>query len=90
MHLRNLKESVVWSHSRDVPVIFLPKEGLTRHSVADANNQHLPGSEFANHTMEFNQGHIDGFCSVIPNARNDVPQCTWDRSQATGKHSNQE
>jgi hypothetical protein len=58
-----------------------------RQGVTDANRQHLPGNGLASHTMEFNQGYIDGFCSIIPNARNDNNESTWDCSQASGQRN---
>jgi hypothetical protein len=58
-----------------------------RQGVTDANSQHLPGNGLASHTMEFNQGYIDGFCSIIPNARNDNNESTWDCSQASGQRN---
>jgi hypothetical protein len=64
-----------------------------KHGVSDGKlaNQGLggsdwyitqPGKGFAFHTQDFNNGYVNGFCSVS-NGGSDADQATFDCSEAT-------
>jgi hypothetical protein len=58
-----------------------------KHGVSDANGGDYilqPGKGFQFHTQTFNQGYIDGWCSIEgPGASSDADEATFDCSEAT-------
>jgi hypothetical protein len=78
--------------STDLPSAKVPQaayESGYSHGISDGkdNCQHKdgchwyilePGKGFGFHTKDFNQGYIDGFCSLNPNTGSDADEATWD------------
>lgn len=73
-------------HAKDPQAAY--QDGYS-HGLADGNDNcqdkdgcHWyilePGKGFGFHTREFNQGYIDGFCSLNPNTGSDADEATWD------------